>query len=194
VSRTLPRAASRPRVALPLALLGCAVLLLVTMTLGVAIGSVPLSPAAVWDVIAAHLAGHPSYSVADAIVWQIRLPRVLLAAVVGAALTIAGTVVQVLVRNALADPFLLGVSSGASVGATSVLLFGAFASLGVWAISAGSVLGALGAMACAVSARLGRLAQVSGRARDARYGLALAALMVALALGPGLVALAATRA
>jgi Zn-dependent protease with chaperone function len=54
--------------------------------------------------------------------------------------------------------------------------------------------GALGAMACAVSARLGRLAEVPGRARDARYGLALAALMVALTLGPGLVALAATRA
>ena len=94
-----------------------------------------------------HLAGHPRDSVADAIVWQIRLPRVLLAAVVGAALTTAGTVVQVLVRNALADPFLLGVSSGASVGATAVLLFGAFASLGIWAISFGSVLGALAAMA-----------------------------------------------
>ena len=147
MSRTLPRAASRRRVPLPLALLSCAVLLLVSMTLGVAIGSVPLSPAAVWAVIWHHLTGHPGYSVADAIVWQIRLPRVLLAAVVGAALTTAGTVVQVLVRNALADPFLLGVSSGASVGATAVLLFGAFASLGVWAISAGSVLGALGAMA-----------------------------------------------
>jgi iron complex transport system permease protein len=98
------------------------VLLLLTMTLGVAIGSVPLSPAAVWRVIVDHLAGHPRYTVADAIVWEIRLPRVLLAAVVGAALTTAGTVVQVLVRNALADPFLLGVSSGASVGATAVLL------------------------------------------------------------------------
>src|SRR3984957_2870756 len=116
------------------------------MTLGVAIGSVPLSPAAVWAVIWHHLTGHPGYSVADAIVWQIRLPRVLLAAVVGAALTIAGTVVQVLVRNALADPFLLGVSSGASVGATAVLLFGAFASLGIWAISLGSVLGSMAAM------------------------------------------------
>ena len=147
VSRSLPRAASRRHVPLPLALVGCAVLLLVTMTLGVAIGSVPLSPAAVWGGDRNHLTGHPGYSVADAIVWQIRLPRVLLAAVVGAALTTAGTVVQVLVRNALADPFLLGVSSGASVGATAVLLFGAFASLGVWAISAGSVLGALGAMA-----------------------------------------------
>jgi iron complex transport system permease protein len=117
------------------------------MVLGMGIGSVPLSPAAVLGVIADHLAGHPRDSVTDAIVWEIRLPRVLLAAVVGAALTTAGTVVQVLVRNSLADPFLLGVSSGASVGATAVLLFGVFASLGVWAISAGSVLGALGAMA-----------------------------------------------
>src|SRR5215469_9406169 len=137
----------RRRIPLPAALAGCTVLLLLTMTLGVAIGSVPPRPAAIWGVIADHLAGHPHDSVADAIVWEIRLPRVLLAAVVGAALTTAGTVVQVLVRNSLADPFLLGVSSGASVGATAVLLFGALASLGAWAISIGSVLGALGAMA-----------------------------------------------
>jgi iron complex transport system permease protein len=65
---------------------------------------------------------------------------VLLTAVVGAALTTAGTVGQALVRNALADPFLLGVSSGAGVGATAVLLFGAFASLGAWSLSVGSVL------------------------------------------------------
>jgi iron complex transport system permease protein len=146
----LPRripAVTRRRIPLLVALAGCTLLLVLTVTLGVALGSVPLSPAAVWGVIAAHLAGHARYSVADAIVWQIRLPRVLLAAVVGAALTTAGTVVQVLVRNALADPFLLGVSSGASVGATAVLLFGAFASLGIWALSVGSVLGALGAMA-----------------------------------------------
>ena len=116
------------------------------MVLGIAIGSVPLSPQAVLRVIVDHLTGHPRYSVADAIVWDIRLPRVLLAALVGATLATAGTVVQVLVRNALADPFLLGVSSGASVGATSVLLFGAFASLGAWAIAAGSVVGALCAM------------------------------------------------
>jgi len=136
----------RDRTPLAVVLVICAVVLLVTMTLGVGIGSVPLSPVAVWHVVAGGLAGHPENSVAGIIVWQIRLPRVLLAAVVGAALTTAGAVVQVLVRNALADPFLLGVSSGASVGATAVLLLGAFASLGVWAISAGSILGALLAM------------------------------------------------
>ena len=137
----------RDRLPLSAVLAGCAVLLVVTMTLGVAVGSVALSPAAVWQVVVSHVSGHPDTTVADEIVWQIRLPRVLLAAVVGAALTTAGTVVQALVRNALADPFLLGVSSGASVGATAVLLFGAFASLGVWSLSVGSVLGALAAMA-----------------------------------------------
>lgn len=146
-SRMQRPARRRDRRPLPVVLIACLVLLLVAMTAGVAIGSVELSPGAVWQVLADHLAGHPESAVADEIVWQIRLPRVLLAAVVGAALTTAGTVVQALVRNSLADPFLLGVSSGASVGATAVLLFGAFASLGVWAISFGSVLGALAAMA-----------------------------------------------
>jgi len=135
------------RVPLALVLGACAVLLIVTMTLGVGAGAVALSPAQVWHVIAGQVTGRPDDTVTGTIVWQIRVPRVLLAALVGAALTTAGSVVQVLVRNALADPFLLGVSSGASVGATAVLLLGAFASLGVWAISAGSILGALAAMA-----------------------------------------------
>ena len=135
------------RVPLGLVLGACGVLLVVTMTLGVGVGPVALSPAQVWHVIAGQITGRPDDTVTGTIVWQIRVPRVLLAALVGAALTTAGAVVQVLVRNALADPFLLGVSSGASVGATAVLLLGAFASLGVWAISAGSILGALVAMA-----------------------------------------------
>jgi iron complex transport system permease protein len=79
------------------------------------------------------------------IVWQIRTPRVLLAAVVGAGLAAVGVVVQALVRNALADPFILGVSSGASVGAVAVSVSGALAGLGVYAVSAGAFLGALGA-------------------------------------------------
>lgn len=79
------------------------------------------------------------------IVWQIRTPRVLLAAVVGAGLAAAGVVVQALVRNALADPFILGVSSGASVGAVAVSVSGGLAGLGIYAVSAGAFLGALGA-------------------------------------------------
>jgi iron complex transport system permease protein len=136
-----------PMAGLPLVLAGCALLLLIVMSAAVSIGSVPLSPIATWHVVLSHLGGRPPETVDDEIIWQIRVPRVLLAALVGAALSTAGTVVQVLVRNPLADPYLLGISSGASVGATAVLLFGAFASLGLWAVSAGSILGALVAMA-----------------------------------------------
>jgi iron complex transport system permease protein len=129
----------------------------VVLVLGVGLGPVSLSPATVWRVLVDHLTGHPRASVADAIVWQIRLPEVLLAALVGATLTTAGSVVQVLVRNSLADPFLLGISSGASVGATAVLLFGFFGALGIWAVSAGSILGALGAFLCVYAvSRTGR--------------------------------------
>lgn len=88
-------------------------------------------------------------SAADAgsyyIVWDIRLPRVLLAAVVGAGLSTVGVATQAMVRNALADPFVLGISSGASVGASAVALFGFFGALGLYALSTAAFLGALGA-------------------------------------------------
>ncbi|WP_432707426.1 FecCD family ABC transporter permease [Nocardiopsis ansamitocini] len=79
------------------------------------------------------------------IIWQIRTPRVLLAAVVGAGLGVVGVAIQAMVRNALADPFILGVSSGASVGAVAVGVLGALTVFGVYAVSAGAFLGALGA-------------------------------------------------
>lgn len=79
------------------------------------------------------------------IVWLIRMPRVLLAALVGAGLAVVGTIMQAMVRNPLADPYLLGVSSGASVGAVAVLAFGALASAGMYALTAGAFAGALAA-------------------------------------------------
>ncbi|NDK33136.1 iron ABC transporter permease [Nesterenkonia sp. Hz 6-5] len=77
------------------------------------------------------------------IIWNIRTPRVLLAAAVGAGLAAVGTAIQALVRNPLADPYILGVSSGASVGAVVVSLFGALSVLGIYAVSVGAFLGAL---------------------------------------------------
>lgn len=79
------------------------------------------------------------------IVWDIRLPRVLLAAVVGAGLSIVGVAAQAMVRNALADPFVIGVSSGASVGASAVALFGLFSALGLYAMSTAAFFSALAA-------------------------------------------------
>lgn len=93
------------------------------------------------------------------IIWQIRTPRVLLAALVGAGLSAVGVAIQALVRNALADPFVLGVSSGASVGAVAVTVTGGLAALGVYAVSAGAFVGALAAslLVYAASARRGAL-------------------------------------
>lgn len=76
------------------------------------------------------------------IIWNLRLPRVLLGFVVGAALAIAGVAMQALVRNQLADPFLLGVSSGAEMFGTLGMLFGVFGFLGSYALSLSAFLGA----------------------------------------------------
>ncbi|WP_093944540.1 FecCD family ABC transporter permease [Actinoalloteichus hoggarensis] len=86
------------------------------------------------------------------IIWEVRTPRVLLAVVVGAGLSVIGVAVQAMVRNALADPFVLGISSGASVGASAVVVFGAFAALGVYALSAAAFLSALVASALVYAA------------------------------------------
>ncbi|WBB80704.1 iron ABC transporter permease [Micromonospora sp. WMMD882] len=90
------------------------------------------------------------------IIWQIRAPRVLLAACVGAGLGVVGVAVQALVRNALADPYVLGVSSGASVGAVAVTVTGGLAVAGGYAVSAGAFLGALAATALVFVAARGR--------------------------------------
>lgn len=81
------------------------------------------------------------------IVADSRIPRVLSAALVGAGLSAIGVAVQAMVRNALADPYVLGISSGASVGATTVALFGVLGTLGLYALPTAAFLGALGATA-----------------------------------------------
>lgn len=101
-------------------------LLVVSVTVAVTIGPAHLSTSQVWSSIGHHLGVTQSdlSPVEDAIVWELRLPRVLTAAAVGAGLSLSGAVMQALTRNALADPFLLGLSSGASLGAVLVLLLG----------------------------------------------------------------------
>lgn len=102
------------------------VLLVVSVLVAVTIGPADLSGGEVWASIAGHLGlGPPPEDVLrDGIVWELRLPRILTAACVGAGLALVGAVMQALTRNQLADPYLLGLSSGASLGAVSVLLLG----------------------------------------------------------------------
>ncbi|WP_142846602.1 iron ABC transporter permease [Telmatospirillum sp. J64-1] len=88
------------------------------------------------------------------IVWELRLPRVLLSALAGAGLAGVGAVLQVLTRNPLADPYLFGVSAGASVGAVSVILFAG--SVGTLTLPLAAFLGALAAMIFVFAAARGR--------------------------------------
>lgn len=134
---------ARRRTPLVLAVLGG--LLVVVAVLSTGFGAESLAPRIVVDALLARVTAGPTDLAYDTIVWNLRLPRAVLAIIVGAGLALAGAGIQTLVRNALADPYLLGVSSGAAVGATAVITTGAFAAAGVWALSAGALLGALGA-------------------------------------------------
>lgn len=143
-----------------LLLAGLAVLLFISVTLGVTLGPVEIPAHIVWRIAAAEtlrwigevtslpvtrwITIEPDWTTAQLnIVWLIRFPRVLLGLFVGAALAVVGVTMQALVRNPLADPYILGISSGASVGAVSVLAFGVFAFAGVYALSFGAFFGAL---------------------------------------------------
>lgn len=115
-----------PRPALVLLLLG---LLVVGMVLSAQMGSVPI---AARDVVASLGIGPAADETTRTIVLQIRLPRIILAVVVGAGLASAGTVFQGLFRNPMADPYIIGVSAGAALGATIAIVSGvsfAFAGL-----------------------------------------------------------------
>jgi iron complex transport system permease protein len=102
-------------------LVALAGLLLFAITVGVAVGARALAPGVVW-----HALWHPDGDRDAIIVWQLRLPRTLVGALVGAALGVAGALIQALTRNPLADPGLLGVNAGAAFAVVlGITLFGA---------------------------------------------------------------------
>ncbi|MGD8282257.1 MAG: iron ABC transporter permease, partial [Gemmatimonadota bacterium] len=147
--------------ALLVALLAAAVLL------GVRFGSVPLSTGDVWAV----LSGGGDAATRD-IVLRLRMPRVLLALLVGGGLAISGATFQALLRNPLAEPYILGISGGASVGAVLVIALG-LAAAGSWVLPLAAFAGALLAIVLVF-----RVATATGRAMDVRV-LLLAGVVVA---------------
>jgi len=123
-------------------------LLFIVIVLGLTWGAVFIPPASVVRIIAAQLTGGEPPS-GDPAAWavillKIRIPRVLLAALVGMSLAVAGAVYQAIFRNPLADPYLIGVSSGASFGATLAIYFvWQFSFGGLTAVSLSAFTGAL---------------------------------------------------
>lgn len=145
-------------------------LLLVALVLAASIGEVALPPGQIARSVL-HRIAPPLVAPADeltaGIIWEFRLPRVLMAALVGASLSVAGVALQGLLGNPLADPYVIGVSSGAAVGAGAALLLGI-----------GGALGGLALPLCAFAAALltmmfvFALARVGGRLHGASFLLA----------------------
>ena len=126
-----------------LALLALAAALLA----GISIGETSVAPRVVYQVLANHLwqAGYAVDPIDAGIVWNYRLTRTLVAAACGAGLATCGVILQALLRNALAEPYLLGLSAGASTGAVAVGLLGIGGA--ALSLSAGAFIGALAAFA-----------------------------------------------
>jgi len=157
----------------PVVLLGASVGLLALALLALGAGRYPLSPGDVASVLWKRLTGVADAGMADAVVWQIRMPRVAVAMLVGAALAAAGTAYQHLFRNPLVAPDTLGVSSGAALGA----VLGIFTGAGFFAIEAFAFAGGLAAVVIVmlIAARL--------TAHDPLVTLILTGIVVASLLG-----------
>ncbi|GGV81761.1 FecCD family ABC transporter permease [Streptomyces massasporeus] len=133
------------------------------MIVAISIGAVNVPLGDVWGIVLHHVTGtgtaHPDPAL-DQIVWNFRTPRVVLAALAGAGLAVSGAVLQTVVTNPLADPIVLGISYGATLGAVLVITLGGGAALAGLGVSAAAFLGAVaaGALVFALGQRRGRLA------------------------------------
>jgi iron complex transport system permease protein len=107
-------------------LFGAVVFLLAALIVGAFVGPVDIGVGGVLEGTLAHAFGFksPLSAADDAILWQVRLPRVILGAIVGATLATAGAAYQGVFRNPLADPYLLGAAAGAGLGATIAVVYG----------------------------------------------------------------------
>ena len=166
----------------PFYLLACFALLAVllgSLLLAVTIGSVQIPVGDAYRVILHRLFGLYDASAYGAgrihdVVLMIRLPRLILAAAVGMGLSVSGVVMQAVVKNPLAEPYVLGISSGASLGATLAIL------LGVGVIFGGNYVGVTACIgAFAISIAVVGLANIGGRATSVKLllaGMALSSL------------------
>lgn len=111
------------------------IILIVTLFWALSIGTVKLPLDKIYLTIMEQLQSNTSIEAVGKgpihdIIWLLRLPRLVLAMIVGASLAVCGVIMQAIVKNPLADPYILGISSGASLGATIAILLGIGVTLG----------------------------------------------------------------
>ena len=153
-------------------LIGLAAFLIFSILAAITFGNADLSLKDVYSVIAYKLFHIKSLSVyaegaVHDVVWLIRLPRVLLALAVGMALSVCGVVMQAIVQNPLADPYVLGISSGASLGATLAIMLGVGGFLGGNSVGVTAFIGAMVTSFAVIA-----IANMGGKATSAKLILA----------------------
>jgi len=124
------------------------ILLAVSVFLGLSMGSISIKPGHAGAIVTSHLTGQTLpgdiMRTHDIIIWKIRLPRILLALICGSGLALCGAVFQSIFRNPMADPYLLGVSSGASLGAALFLTIPIpFITGSIWGMAAAAFTGSI---------------------------------------------------
>lgn len=140
---------NRSKLNMPVIIIILALVAMVSVILATGIGPVAVSPVTTVKILISKIpfvggfVEHTWQPLEANIIMGLRLPRVLLGMIVGASLAVCGVTMQALVRNHLADPFILGVSSGASAFATLGMLFGAFSFLGTYSLSISAFIGSL---------------------------------------------------
>ena len=162
---------------------GLVALLMVAVLLNAINGAVAVGPAQVVGVLLDHAGIRTGIAVQpqqDAVLWSIRLPRIVLAALVGGGLALAGAVLQGIFRNPLADPSLVGVSSGAALAAVAAIVFGV-APLGLAGLPVAAFLGGMIAMFAVY-----RFARQGGRTEVVTLILAGVAISAICGAGTGM--------
>ena len=165
-------------------LVGLIVLLSLTIIVAVAIGSTYIEPGDVYKVLLNKLSDGRIFSEAsnittENIIWEIRLPRVLLGGICGAGLALCGVLMQCITKNPIAEPYILGISSGASCGAVFVMVIGTVTSLGITSVKMGAFFGAIlsGILVFAIGTQMGK---TSSTTRLVLTGMAISTIFSSL--------------
>lgn len=160
------------------------IILAVTMVVAIAIGSTYIEPTEVYKVLLNKLTNGRVFSgvgevMTQNIIWEIRLPRVLLGAICGAGLAICGVLMQCVTKNPIAEPYILGISCGASCGAVFVIVLGGLSSVGINSITSGAFIGSLlsGALVFAIGTQMGKTTSTT---RLVLTGMAISTIFSAL--------------
>lgn len=181
MATSLNKAKTIPFLILVIALM---VILAGTIIGAIAIGSTYIEPKEVYQVLLSKLTNGIFYQdagsvMAQNIIWEIRLPRVLLGAICGAGLAVCGVLMQCITKNPIAEPYILGISSGASFGAVAVIVLGSMSAICINSITTGAFAGSLlsGVLVFTIGTQMGRATSTT---RLVLSGVAISTIFSAL--------------